>query len=156
VCFYQIQTGGILQHELDTGIFESRSDYEQKKYDRKVFDAVIGIYSDLRERHPLAAFCYDEFNRSSKKLTPIGIEYLCDIETTSRFALKNPALYRLWERVVEGDETVPLASFAQLVSKCSPWYQKRGLLPHDYFRHIKQGQKDRRTVPAANTNQVAA
>jgi hypothetical protein len=144
-----------MQHVLDTGIFESRSDYEQKKYDRKVFDVVTQTYAEIRSLHPLSAFAYDEYERPHRKLDALGIEYLTDIENaTWRGLQKTPALYGEWQRVVEGDETVPAVTLAQLVSKCSPWYQKRGLLPHEYFRRIKQGRKDRRTP--AIMNQVAA
>jgi hypothetical protein len=153
VCFYQIQ-GGILQHDIDVGVYESRSDYEQKKYNKKVFDAVVVIYSDLRERHPLCAFSYDEFDRSSKKLTFDAVEYLADIENITRLALKSSALLNSWQRLVEGEE-LPAATLTQLISKCSPWYQKNGILPHDYFRHIKQGRKDRRPVPAETLKAAA-
>jgi hypothetical protein len=131
---------------IDTGLFESKAEFEKQKRENSTFWPVVETYSNIRQRHPLAAINLDPFAPPTK-LTFDLVDYLADVELATWHVL-TPALYGLWQRLIEG-EKIPAASERVIIARCSRIYGSRGLLPVTYFRRIKQGRKCRQPETAA-------
>lgn len=131
---------------VDRGVFESHTAYEQQRAARHYFERVISAYNDVRNIPPITAISLDpEF--INPKLGPDLINYLIDVEHASRKALKhNDVLFEQWKRVVNGEDVPNIASIAV---RCGRVYRARKLLPVEYFKVIKQGRRDRRSVVGA-------
>lgn len=124
--------------QIDTGTFQSHSDFEKHKRENGTFWGVIETYIGIRQRHPVSAINLDQFAPPTR-LTFELVEYLADVILATRRIL-TPALYLLWERLIEG-EKIPAASQRVIIARCSRIYSERGLLPVKYFRKVKRGRK---------------
>ena len=123
---------------LDTGVFESHSEYEKQRNARHYFWRVINGYIDVRNTPPLTAINYDPSIRNPKLGADL-IHFIVDVENASKKALgDNAVLLEQWQRLVRGD-TVPNA--ASIIQKCARIYRARSLAPTDYFKFVKKGRK---------------
>jgi hypothetical protein len=130
------------------GIFESHSAYQREKRWRQVFAQVIEAYADIRSLPPIAAVTYDDCEKPNRKLNATAIEFAADVELATKKGLGgNPSLFAYWQRLVDGDETVPSAIASLIIRKCGRLYTARQLMPHAYFTVIKRGRSDRRSAP---------
>lgn len=131
---------------LDTGVFESHTEYEKQRNAGHYFWRVINGYIDVRNTPPLTAISYDPEVRNPKLGADL-IHFIVDVENSTRQSLgNNPALFEQWQRLVSGED-VPNA--ASIVARCARLYQARQLAPTTYFRVLKVGRKRHRHAGAA-------
>lgn len=133
-------------NDLETGVYRSHAEYQEQRYSKHYFKGVVDAYIDVRNTPSLAAISHDPAV-INPKLGADLIHYIVDVENATRKSLdNNPALIEQWEQLVCGN-TVPNA--ASIIRKCARIYRARKLLPGEYFKVIKQGRRDRRSMGGA-------
>jgi hypothetical protein len=138
--------------DLEVGVFESHSAYEEQRRWRGIFHVVVAAYRDVFSCSPVIASNPDE-TAKSRRLGPSLIEYKVDVLRQTRRALKSDDLFEVWRRLVEEeDESISKAVIAKIATACGKAYEKSGLEPIQYFRFFRKGRPDRRPI----TNEVAA
>lgn len=135
-----------MSNAIETGTFQSRSDYQRHKYWHQVFAETMKGYRDVLAASPLVASTFDDEIRP-RRLGPELIHYRIDIERATEKALSGrPDLLKVWVDIVEEAEGIPANVYSQIASRCGRFYSSRKLTPCEYYRTIKKGRKDRRAV----------
>jgi hypothetical protein len=125
--------------DVDTGVFESHTEYSQLRSARQAFRLTTEAYLRTRSLSPLVAYSYDDAV-PSRKLGPAAIEFIADVENATKKALGgNQALLDQWQQLVYDGANVPNST--AIIGRCGRPYRIRKLLPWEYFRTIKQGRK---------------
>jgi hypothetical protein len=132
---------------LDIGVYESHSDYQQQKSWRRIFDSVVGAYIAALSTSPLIASNPDD-EAITRRLGPELLHFRVDVEHVAARSLKSQELYKIWQQIIQG-ENVPSSMVSRIVAKTAPEFQRMGLVPYEYFRHIKRGSPGMKRVKVA-------
>jgi len=130
---------GVMRRDVDTGVFESHFDFQNRKQQRQLFWAVVDGYIRTKEVQPLITYVIDP-EITPRRLGPEGIEFLVDVEHAAKKALGSPVLFSFWEKLIN-DEEIPRATEEKIIGKCARLFAFRGLLPKQYFRRIRRRQR---------------
>lgn len=109
---------------------------ERTQENQRYFQKVVDAYAEFKEYAPLVAINYDPTSRT-KKLHPVIVNFLCDVELATKRVLQTPELIRKWETLVSGEQ-IDASSAVSIVSRCSRIYRERGLAPFEYFKSVRK------------------
>jgi len=102
-----------------------------------MFKSVVGGYVEAKKMPPICATNSDDENRN-RKLGPLTIHFLVDVELATEAALKDrPDLQRAWFELAQ-DHPVEPAVAKETIHRCGAMYTARGLMPKQYFTFIKR------------------